>query len=47
MQGLMQDWPLTLNRIIEHATKYPSALGPTRASPWSRRVCCDRARASH
>src|SRR5262245_10791603 len=22
MQGLMQDWPLTLNRIIEHAAKW-------------------------
>src|SRR5262245_62917867 len=22
MQGLMQEWPLTLNRIIEHAAKW-------------------------
>jgi hypothetical protein len=22
MRGLMQDWPLTLNRIIQHAAKW-------------------------
>jgi fatty-acyl-CoA synthase len=25
MQGLMQDWPLTLNRVIEHAARWHGA----------------------
>jgi hypothetical protein len=36
MQGLMQDWPLTLDRIIQHAA---NGMGIVRSSADGRMDC--------